>query len=95
MGSSNVPIATLVSYRSQIRQSEHTLAGSIKRPHVEHVNAPHLSEQFQTLKTGGLLEIAGDLTGLTTGGEEVIFGLHICIVSKESELASGHVTSAR
>jgi hypothetical protein len=82
MGSSNVPISILASYTSQFEESKPTLAGSIKRPHVEHVNAPHLSEQFQTLKTSSLLEIAGDLTSLTTGGKEVIFGLHLCIVSK-------------
>ena len=61
----------------------HTLAGSIKRLHIEHVNAPHLSEQFQSLKTCSLLEITGNLTGLTSGGKEVIFGLHLCIVSKD------------
>lgn len=60
---------------------EYTLAGSIKRLHVKHVNAPHLSEQFQTLETGSLLEIAGDLARLATGGQEVIFGLYLCIVS--------------
>jgi hypothetical protein len=75
-------MTTLASRTSQSRRNEHTLAGSIKRLLVEQVNAPHLSEQLQSLQTGSLLEIAGDLTRLATGGEEVIFGLHLCIVSK-------------
>lgn len=69
---------------------QRSLAGSIKRLHIEHVNAPHLSEQFQSLKTGSLLEITGNLTGLTSGGKEVIFGLHLFVwdnLSRDLELA--------
>lgn len=57
----------------------HTLAGGIKGTHVEDVNSLHLSDEFQTLKTGGLLEIGGNGTGLGTRGKEVILGLDLYI----------------
>jgi hypothetical protein len=57
--------------------SVHTLAGGIKGTHVEDVNALHLSDEFQTLETGGLLEIGGDCTGLSTRGEEVVLDLDL------------------
>lgn len=49
-----------------------------ERPHIEDINALHLSEDFETLHTGGLLEIGGDSTGGGTGSDEVIDGLDIC-----------------
>jgi hypothetical protein len=45
---------------------------------VEDVNALHLSEDFQTLKTGGLLEIGRDGAGLTTRSNEVVLSLYLC-----------------
>lgn len=61
----------------------HTLAGSIKGTHVEDVNALHLSDEFQTLETGGLLDIGGNGTGLGTRSEEVILGLDLYIPTRE------------
>jgi hypothetical protein len=61
---------------------EHTLAGGIEGAHVEDVNALHLSDEFQTLETSGLVKIAGNGTGLTTRGDKVILSLDLCILTK-------------
>jgi hypothetical protein len=58
----------------------HTLSGSIEGSHVEDVNALHLSDKFQTLKTGGLLDVRRDGAGLSTRSNEVLFTLDICKV---------------
>lgn len=63
-----------------------TLSGSIKRPHVEDVNTLHLSDKFETLKTGSLLNIGRDGTGFGTRGNQVFFGLDFC-TKNESQLA--------
>lgn len=55
----------------------HTFAGGIEGTHVEDVNALHLSDEFQTLETGGLVEIGGNGTGLSTGSEEIILNLDL------------------
>ena len=55
-----------------------TLAGGIQGPHVEDVNALHLSDKFQTLETGGVLNVAGDGSGLGTGGNEVLLSVDLC-----------------
>lgn len=49
-----------------------------KRPHVEDVNSLHLSENFETLKTGSLFEIGWNGTGLGTRRQEVFFRLNFC-----------------
>lgn len=54
------------------------LAAGVQRPHVEDVNTLHLSENLETLDTGGLLEIGGDGTGSGTRTAEVIYGLDVC-----------------
>lgn len=59
---------------------QHTLAGSIQRPQVEDVNALHFTDEFETLETSGLFDIAGDGTGLSTGGDEVFFGLNLYFI---------------
>lgn len=51
---------------------QHTLPAGIKRLHVEDVNTLHLSEDFETFKTGGLVEICGDGSLRSTGGNEVV-----------------------
>lgn len=61
------------------RGFRHTLARRIKRPHIEDVNTLHLSENFETLETGGLLEVSGDLAGLGTGSEKVGLSLDLCL----------------
>jgi hypothetical protein len=40
--------------------------------HVENVDTLHLSEDFETLETGGLVDVGGDGTGLGTGGHKVM-----------------------
>lgn len=55
-----------------------TFPTSIQRFHVEDVNALHFTEDFETLETGGLVEVGGDGTGLGSGGEEVFFCLDVC-----------------
>jgi hypothetical protein len=57
-----------------------SLSGSIEGSHVEDVNALHLSDKFQTLKTGGLLDVRRDGAGLSTRSNEVLFTLDICKV---------------
>lgn len=58
-----------------------TEARSIKRAHVEDVDTLHLSENFETLETGRLLEVGRDLTGEGTRTEEIGRGLHLCNVT--------------
>ena len=55
-----------------------TFPTSIQRFHVEDVNALHFTEDFETLETGGLVDVGGDGTGLGSGGEEVFFCLDVC-----------------
>lgn len=57
---------------------ERTDTASIQWPHVEDVDALHLSENFETLQTGGLLEIGGDGSGLRTRANKVGLGLDLC-----------------
>lgn len=54
-----------------------SLAAGVEGAHVEDVDALHLSEDFQTLKTGGLLEIGRDGAGLGTGSDEVLVDLDL------------------
>lgn len=61
--------------------SSRTLAGGIEGAHVEDVDALHLSENLETLETGGLLEIGGDAAGLGTRSVKVILALDLCIVA--------------
>jgi hypothetical protein len=55
-----------------------TETAGVQWPHVEDVNALHLSEDFETLKTGGLLGIGGNGTGLRTRGKKVGLSLDLC-----------------
>jgi hypothetical protein len=55
-----------------------TEAAGVQWPHVEDVNALHLSEDFETLETGGLLGIGRNRTRLCTGREKVGFSLDLC-----------------
>lgn len=55
-----------------------SLTAGVEGSHVEDVNALHLSEDFQTLKTGGLLEVGRDGAGLATRSDEVVLGLDLC-----------------
>lgn len=58
--------------------SRRTLPGGIKRPHIEDIDALHLSDELQTLKTGGLLEVGWDLARLGTGADQFFFVLDLC-----------------
>lgn len=55
-----------------------TSSRRVQRPHVENVDALHLSENFQTLETGGLFEVGRDSTGGGTGANQVLFGPDLC-----------------
>jgi hypothetical protein len=52
-------------------------ARSIKRPHIEDIDALHLSEYFETLDTGSLLEVGGDGAGRSTRANKVIDALDV------------------
>lgn len=67
-----------------------SLAAGIEGSQVENVNALHLSEDFQTLKTGGLLEIGRDGAGLATGSDEVLLGLHLYRQESSSRVSDCH-----
>ena len=53
-------------------------SAGVEGSHVENVNTLHLSEDFETLETGGLLEIGGNGSGLSTRTEEVVLALDLC-----------------
>lgn len=55
-----------------------SLTACVEGSHIENVNTLHLSEDLQTLKTGGLLEIGRDGAGLATGSDEIFVGLDLC-----------------
>ena len=55
-----------------------TLSACIERLHVKDVDALHLSEDFETLETGGLVNVGGDGTGLGTSGHKVVLILDLC-----------------
>jgi hypothetical protein len=57
---------------------EGALARRVQRPHVEDVDALHLSEDLETLDTGGLLEVGRDGSGGRTGADEVVDVLDVC-----------------
>ena len=52
-----------------------TPPAGIQWPHVEDVDALHLSENFETLETGRLLEVVGDRSGLSSWWQKVVHGL--------------------
>ncbi len=62
-----------------------SLAAGVEGAHVEDVDALHLSEDFETLETGGLLKIGRDGAGLSTRAEEII--LRLDFYSIEAEIA--------
>lgn len=68
-----------------------TFAGSIQWLHVEDINALHLSQDFETLESGRLLEIGGDGPWRSTGANEIFFGLDFCILLSR-QLLHSHCT---
>lgn len=56
---------------------QHTETAGVQGLHVEDVNTLHLSEDFKTLKTGRLLDIRGNGTGLRTRREEIVVALDL------------------
>lgn len=58
--------------------SSHTLAGGVQGTHVEDIDALHLSDELQTLETGGLAEVGRNGTGLGTGGNEIFLRVDFC-----------------
>ena len=69
------------------RCGRHTETAGVEGPHVEDVDALHLSEDLEALETGGLLDVGGDGTGLSARGEQVVHGLDLCVPS-DQRLAS-------
>lgn len=57
---------------------ELTLPRGVQRPHVKDVDALHLAENLETLKTGGLLQVGRHGAGLGAGADEVVFRLDVC-----------------
>lgn len=55
-----------------------SLARGVEGGHVEDVDALHLSEDLETLETGGLLEVGGDGAGLSAGTVEILLALDLC-----------------
>lgn len=53
-------------------------ARGVERAHVEDVHALHLSENLETLDTGGLLEIGGNGAGLSARTVEILLALDLC-----------------
>lgn len=51
-----------------------TMSARVEGLHVEDVDALHLSEDFETLETGGLVNVGGNGTGLGTLAHEVGLG---------------------
>ena len=54
-----------------------TLSACVEGLHVKDVDALHLSEDFETLETGGLVNVGGDGTGLGTSGHKVVLILDL------------------
>lgn len=54
-----------------------TNTASIQWPHIEDIDALHLSHDFETLETGSLFEVGGHGTGLRTRPEEVLLALDL------------------
>jgi hypothetical protein len=89
MGSSGVPVVrqlfALPSHHTFLHaphpvltRLQRTETAGVQWPHIEDVDTLHLSENFETLKTGRLLGIRGNGTGLGTGWEKVGLGLDLC-----------------
>lgn len=65
-----------------------SLAAGVEGAHVEDVDALHLSEDFETLETGGLFEIGGDGAGLATGSNEVLLDLDLYCAGSSSVVSN-------
>ena len=63
-------------------------AAGIEGVHVENVDALHLSENFETLETSGLLQVGRDGTRLGTGTVEIFLRLDFCIMQTMTILVS-------
>jgi hypothetical protein len=92
MGSSGVPAS--ISMPSAVHGvGGCTKTAGVEGPHVEDVDALHLSEDFEALETGRLLGVGGDGTGLSTLGDEVLHGLDRCALSAMIAPAVGDAMS--
>jgi hypothetical protein len=68
------------------RQSSHTLAASVQRPHVENINTLHLSEDLETLQSSRLLEVGRNGSGSGAGSEQVFLAADL--YSPKSSISS-------
>lgn len=55
-----------------------SLTAGIERAHIEDIDTLHLSQDFQSLQTGGLFKIGGNGTRLGTRAEQVVLRLDLC-----------------
>jgi hypothetical protein len=78
MGSSKVPVLHVRSTVSTKFAIVPTSAIRRQWSHVEDINALHLSEDFETFETSGLLEIGGNGTWSGTRGQQIGLGLDLC-----------------
>jgi hypothetical protein len=70
-------------------------AAGIEGTHVKNVDALHLSENFETLETGGLLQIGRDGTRLGTGTVEIFLSLDFCSMQTIKTLVSSWSSISR
>ena len=79
MGLARVPVKPVSPCSRVLPMARNfTCARGVQRPHIEDIYTLHLSEDFETLKTSGLLEIGRDGTGGGTGTEKVVKALDLC-----------------
>jgi hypothetical protein len=60
----------------------HTFTTCIQWLHIEDIDALHLAQNLQSLKTSGLLKIGGDGAGFRARWQEVLFALDLWIRNK-------------
>lgn len=66
-----------------------TLPGRVQRPHVEDVDSLHLADEFETLETGGLVDVCGDSSGFGARGNQIVFLVDLCDADEVSYFDRG------
>lgn len=68
---------------------EGSLSAGVQGSHVEDVDALHLSENLETLQTGGLFQVGGDGAFFGAGGEEVFKAGEFCGAVRGGDVSGG------
>jgi hypothetical protein len=55
-----------------------TFSRRIERLHVKDIDTLHLSQDFESLETSGLIQIGRDRTDCRTGTDQIILGFDLC-----------------